>query len=60
VEIDGVTGNVSSGSRIFREYLGKVLDTDFLFDIGADAAGIFIPGGSIAVKAARKYIATKK
>lgn len=60
VEIDGVSGNVSSGSRIFREYLGKVLDTDFLFDIGADAAGIFIPGGSIAVKAARKYITLKK
>lgn len=60
VEIDGVTGAVTSGSRIFREYLGKVLDTDFLFDIGADAAGIFIPGGSIAVKAARKYIVTKK
>ncbi|MEK7533648.1 MAG: hypothetical protein AAB542_04400 [Patescibacteria group bacterium] len=60
VEIDGVTGNVTSGSRIFREYLGKVLDTDFLFDIGADAAGIFIPGGSIAVKAARKYIVSKK
>lgn len=60
VEIDGVTGNATSGSRIFREYLGKVLDTDFLFDIGADAAGIFIPGGSIAVKAARKYIVSKK
>lgn len=60
LEIDGVTGNVSSGSRIFREYLGKVLDTDFLFDIGADAAGVFIPGGSIAVKAARKYIQMKK
>lgn len=60
LEIDGVTGNISSGNRIFREYLGKVLDTDFLFDIGADAAGIFIPGGSIAVKAARKYIVTKK
>lgn len=60
VEIDGITGNVSAGSRIFSEYLGKVLDTDFLFDIGADAAGMFIPGGSIAVKAARKYIASTK
>ena len=28
--------------------------------VWADAAGIFIPGGSIAVKAARKYIVTKK
>lgn len=60
LEIDGLTGNVSSGNRMFREYLGKILDTDFLFDVGADAAGIFIPGGSIAVKAARKYITTKK
>lgn len=60
LEIDGVTGDISSGNRIFREYLGKVLDQDFLFDIGADAAGMFIPGGSIAVKAARKYIGSKK
>lgn len=60
IEIDGVTGNVSSGMRIFREYLGRVLDQDFLFDIGADAAGMLIPGGSIAVKAARKYMVMKK
>ena len=40
--------------------LGKALDPDFLFDIGADAAGVLIPGGSIAVKVARKYIASKK
>lgn len=60
IEIDGVNGSISSGSRIFREYLGKMLDQDFLFDIGADAAGMFIPGGSIAVKAARKYMGSKK
>lgn len=60
VEVDGVTGAVASGSRIFREYLGKVLDQDFLFDIGADAAGIFIPGGGIAVKAAKQYFGKKK
>lgn len=60
IEIDAVTGALASGNRIFREYLGKVLDQDFLFDIGADAAGMLIPGGSIAVKAARKYIGSKK
>lgn len=59
LEIDSITGAVTSGNRIFREYMGKVLDTDFLFDIGADAAGMLIPGGSIAVKAARKYIVKK-
>lgn len=60
IEIDAVTGAITSGDRIFREYLGKVLDQDFLFDIGADAAGMLIPGGSIAVKAARKYMGSKK
>ncbi|HUD19219.1 MAG TPA: hypothetical protein VMR81_02160 [Patescibacteria group bacterium] len=60
MEVDGLTGQVRSGSRLFQQYLGKVLDTNFLFDIGADAAGVLIPGGSIAVKVARKYMETKK
>ena len=60
VEIDGLTGNVSFGHKTFREFLGKALDQQFLFDVGADAAGIFLPGGSIAVKLAKKYIETKK
>lgn len=60
VEVDGITGNVTSGNRIFKEFLGRALDRNFLFDIGADAAGMFIPGGSIAVKAVKRYIDTKK
>ena len=60
IEIDGLTGEFRSGNRTFKEYFGKVLDQDFLFDLGADAAGILIPGGSIAVKVAKKYIDTKK
>jgi hypothetical protein len=60
VEIDSVTGEVTSGNRTFGEYLGKVLDQNFLFDVGADAAGLLIPGGSIAVKVAKKYIDTKR
>jgi hypothetical protein len=60
VEVDGLTGAVSTGNRTFNEYLGKVLDPNFLFDVGADAAGMLIPGGSIAVKVAKKYIDSKK
>lgn len=60
VEVDGLTGEISAGNRTFNEYVGKVLNRDFLFDIGADAAGMFIPGGSIAVKVAKRYIDTKK
>lgn len=60
IEVDGLTGAVTSGSRVFSEYMGKVLDPNFLFDVGADAAGILIPGGSIAVKVAKKYIESKR
>jgi hypothetical protein len=60
VEVDGLTGDIRSGNRTFREYMGKVLDVNFLFDVGADAAGMIIPGGSIAVKVAKKYIESKK
>jgi len=59
IEVDGLTGEVRSGNRTFSEYLGRVLDQNFLFDLGADAAGMFIPGGSIAVKVAKKYIDSK-
>ncbi len=60
LEVDGLTGVVSAGNRVFSEYMGKVLDPNFLFDVGADAAGMLIPGGSIAVKVAKKYIDSKK
>ncbi len=60
IEVDGVTGEIKSGARVFSEYLGRVLDQNFLFDLGADAAGMFIPGGSIAVKVAKHYLDTKK
>ena len=56
LEVDGLTGETRPGSRVFTEYFGKVLDQNFLFDIGADAIGMVVPGGSIAVKAAKKYM----
>ncbi len=58
LEVDGMTGSVGVGSRVFDEYIGRMLDRNFLFDIGADAAGMFVPGGSVAVKLAKKYIDT--
>lgn len=60
VEVDGLTGKISFGHKTFKEYLGKALDKNFLFDIGADMAGTLIPGGSIAVKLAKKVMDAKK
>lgn len=59
IEVDGLTGEFRAGTRVFAEYFGKVLDQAFLFDIGAEAVGIFVPGGGIAIKAAKKYIDTR-
>ncbi len=56
VEVDGLTGNVTFSQKSFPQLVGKVLEYDFLFDIGADAVGMFVPGGSIAVKFAKKAI----
>ena len=60
VEVDGLTGEVSYGHKTFKEYVGKALDQQFLFDIGTDAVDLLVPGGGIAVKLAKKYIERKK
>ena len=38
----------------FQQYLGKVIDAEFLFDVGVDAVDLLVPGGGIAIKVARK------
>jgi hypothetical protein len=45
---------LQAGGKTFQQYLGKVLDAEFLFDVGVDAAGLLVPGGGIAVRVARK------
>ena len=60
LEVDGMTGATGVGTRTFDEYMGHMLDRNFLFDIGADAAGLLVPGGSVAVKLAKKYIDSQK
>jgi hypothetical protein len=59
IEVDGLTGKIAFSQKSFPQLVGKVLDYDFLFDVGGDAVGMFVPGGSIAVKMAKKYIDVK-
>lgn len=59
IEVDALTGEIKSGLRVFSEYLGRVIDPNFLFDLGIDAAGLLIPGGNIAVKVAKHYLDNK-
>jgi len=56
LEIDGVTGeskttNTGVGARVSRR-----LSKELLFDIGADAVDLLVPGGGIAMKVGRAVI----
>jgi len=48
VEVDGLTGAVTTAGSTFEEHLGKILEPKFLLDISAEAANIFIPGATVA------------
>jgi hypothetical protein len=55
VEIDGLTGQVRQGQSLMPR-LKRMVSRESLFDIGADTAGLLIPGGSIAVKVVRAAV----
>jgi hypothetical protein len=59
VEIDSVTGQTRAGKALVSQIKGA-LNRDLLFDVGADTVGLFVPGGSIAVKLAKAAIDSKK
>ncbi len=56
IEIDGLTGEVAVENGALRRTLSRLTNVDFLFDVGADAVGLVVPGGSIAVKVVRAVI----
>jgi hypothetical protein len=58
VEIDSVTGQTKQGKALMTSIKG-MLSRDLLFDVGADTVGLFVPGGSIAVKLAKAAIDNK-
>ena len=59
VEIDAVTGQTRTGKALVGQIKG-MLNRDLLFDVGADTIGLFVPGGSIAVKLAKAAIDKNK
>ena len=54
MECDALTGELRSGGKTFQQFLGKVIDAEFLFDVGVDAVDLLVPGGGIAIKVAKK------
>jgi hypothetical protein len=59
VEIDSVTGQTRAGKALVGQIRGA-LNRDLLFDVGADTVGLFVPGGSIAVKLAKAAMDSNK
>lgn len=51
VEFDGLTGEVRKDGKAVRVEIEKVMTRELLFDVGAEAVSLFIPGGGIAIKA---------
>ena len=45
-----------ANNKLKESVIKKIQMAKLLFDLGADAAGLLFPGGSIVIKAAKKYI----
>jgi len=50
IEIDGLSGRVNKEGSMLGNAVRKLGSRDALFDLGADFAGMVLPGGTIMVK----------
>ena len=56
IEFDAVTSEIRGNGRRLQDQIKGFVTRDLLFDISADAAGMLIPGGSIAVKLVKAVV----
>lgn len=59
VEFDALTGEMTTNGKTWGNQLQSVLTKDLIFDLTGDAVGMFVPGGSIAVKLVRAVVDRK-
>jgi hypothetical protein len=50
LEFDALTGEARSGGKKLSDQMKSVVTRDLIFDVTADAVGMIVPGGGIAVK----------
>ncbi len=50
IEVDGLTGEVVENGRWFKDKVNEILTREMLVDVGAEMAGVVVPGGGAAVK----------
>jgi len=56
IEFDAVTSEIRGNGRRLQDQIKGFVTRDLLFDISADAAGMLIPGGSIAIKLVKAVV----
>ena len=59
IEFNALTGEISGSGKKLKEQFKGMLTQELLFDITADAAGMLVPGGSIAVKLVKAVVSRK-
>jgi hypothetical protein len=59
IEFNALTGEITGGGRKLQDQIKGILTKELLFDITADAAGMLVPGGSIAVKLVKAVVNRK-
>jgi len=56
VEFDALLGDIRSGGKKWSDQIKGILTRDLFFDVTADAIGMLVPGGSIAVKLVKAVV----
>jgi hypothetical protein len=56
VEFDPLTGDTKTGGKTLANQIKGMVTRDLLFDVTADAVGMIVPGGSIAVKLVKAVV----
>jgi hypothetical protein len=56
LEFDALTGEAHSGGKKLSDQIKSVVTRDLIFDVTADAVGMIVPGGSIAVKLVKAVV----
>jgi len=56
IEFDALLGDVRSGGKKWSDQIKGILTRDLFFDVTADAIGMVVPGGGIAVKLVKAVV----
>ena len=59
IEFNGLTGEINGGGKKLQDQFKGILTRDLIFDVTADAVGMLVPGGSIAVKLVKAVVDQK-